>query len=233
MPEAELRTSREAAESWKEQPMPGGKVIACESGDGAKRFVKRKTETSVTELKRWCCGPPVEVSNTEGISIGGTVSWDMKVLPAIHVRSTRVQMAVDDEEEERLESGTSRVSCGLQREDEERQLQMRPRKELNSGEQSECAETGGTPKMEAGNRCGGAARFKSEPKDGVGCDRCSARLIPSGSCQSGAHMDGTLYLKSMVPALRKFYNRRIRKKLWANQECVVGRVEWCAKSVSC
>ena len=117
--------------------MPGGKVIACESGDGAKRFVKRKTETSVTELKRWCCGPPVEVSNTEGISIGGTVSWDMKVLPAIHVRSTRVQMAVDDEEEERLESGTSRVSiCGLQREDEERQLQSRLRKELFSGEQS-------------------------------------------------------------------------------------------------
>ena len=58
-------------------------------------------------------------------------------------------------------------------------------------------------------------------------------MIPSGSCQSGAHMDGTLYLKSMVPALRKFYNRRIRKKLGANQECVVGRVEWCAKFVSC
>ena len=91
--------------------------------------------------------------NTEGISIGGTVSWDMKVLPAIHVRSTRVQMAVDDEEEW-LESGTSRVSiCGLQREDEERQLQMRPRKEPNFGEQSECAETVGTPKMEAWNRC--------------------------------------------------------------------------------
>ena len=100
VPETELRTSREAAESWKEQPMPGGKVIACESGDGAKRFVKRKTETSVTELKRWCCGSPVEVSNTEGISIGGTVSWDMKVLPAIHVGSTIVQMAVDDEDEE-------------------------------------------------------------------------------------------------------------------------------------
>ena len=78
--------------------------------------------------------------------------------------------------------------------------------------------------MEAWNRCGGAARFKSEPKDGVRCDRCSARLIPSGSCQSGAHMDLTLYLKSMVPALRKFYNRRIRKKLWANQECM-GRLE--------
>ena len=42
-------------------------------------------------------------------------------------------------------------------------------------------------------------------------------------------MDGTLYL--MVPALRKFYKRRIRKKLGANQECVVGRVELCAKFV--
>ena len=119
-------------------------MIACESGAGAKRFVKRKTETSVIEL------------------------------PAIHVRSTRVQMAVVNEEEERLESGTSRVSiCGLQREDEESQLPRRLRRELNFGEQSECAETGGTPKMEAWNRCGGAARFKSEPKDGVGCDRCS------------------------------------------------------------
>ena len=153
----------------------------------------------------------------------GAGSWDTKVLSAVYVRSTRVQMAVDDEEEKRLESGTSRVSiCGLQREDEESQLPRRLRKELNSGEQSECAETGGTPKMEAGNRCGGAARFKSDPKDGVGCDRCSARLIFSGSHQSGDHVDGIHYLKIMVPALRKFYNRRIRKKLWANQECVVG-----------
>ena len=74
MSEAELRTSREAAESWKEQPMPGGKMIACESGDGEKRFVKRKTETSVTELKRGCYVSPVEVSNTEGISLCGEVS---------------------------------------------------------------------------------------------------------------------------------------------------------------
>ena len=35
-------------------------------------------------------------------------------------------MAVDDEEEEWLESGTSRVSiCGLQREDEESQLRVK------------------------------------------------------------------------------------------------------------
>ena len=87
--------------------------------------------------------------------------------------------------------------------------------------------------MEAWNRCGGAARCKSEPKDGVGCDRCSARLIPSGSCQSGAHMDGTLYMKSMVPALRKFYNRRIRKKMRDNQECVDGREEVCGMSCRC
>ena len=107
----------------------------------AKRFVKRKTETSVTELKWGCCGLPVEVSNTEGISLCGAVSWDTNVLSAVYVRSTRVKMAVDDEEEEWLESGTSRVSCGLQREDEESQLPRRLRKELNSGEQSECAET--------------------------------------------------------------------------------------------
>ena len=38
VPEAELRISRETAESWKEQPMLGGKVVACESGAGAKRL---------------------------------------------------------------------------------------------------------------------------------------------------------------------------------------------------
>ena len=54
-----------------------------------------------------------------------------------------------------------------------------------------------------------------------------------GSCQSGAHTDGILYLKSMVPALRKFYNRRIRKKLCANQECVVGRKEVYGMSCRC
>ena len=31
VPEAELRTNREAAEEWKEPPMPGGKMVACES----------------------------------------------------------------------------------------------------------------------------------------------------------------------------------------------------------
>ena len=189
--------------------------------------MKRRTETSVTELELGCYVQPVEVS------LCGAVSLDTKVLSAVYLRSTRVQMAVDDEEEEWLESGTSRVSCGLQRDDEERQLQTRPRKEPNSGEQSECADTRGTPKMEAGNRCGGAAMFKSEPKGGVGCNRCSARLNPSGSCQSAAHMDGTLYLKGMVPALRKFYNRRIRKKLRANQECVVGWEDVYGMSCRC
>ena len=46
-------------------------------------------------------------------------------------------------------------------------------------------------------------------------------------------MDGTLYLKSMVPALRKFYNMRIRKKLWASQECVVGWEEVYGMSRRC
>ena len=36
-------------------------------------------------------------------------------------------------------------------------------------------------------------------------------------------MDDSLNPKFRVAALRKFYNRRIRKKLGANQECVVGR----------
>ena len=39
--------------------------------------------------------------------------------------------------------------------------------------------------------------------------------------------------KLSVTALGKFYNRRIRKKLGTNQECVAGRVELCAMSVSC
>ena len=64
VPEAELRTNREAAEEWKEPPMPGEKVVACESEAGANPFVKRWTETSVTELEEGCCGLPVEVSNT-------------------------------------------------------------------------------------------------------------------------------------------------------------------------
>ena len=29
VPEAELRTNREAAEEWKQPSMPGGKVVAC------------------------------------------------------------------------------------------------------------------------------------------------------------------------------------------------------------
>ena len=48
VPEAKLRTNREAAEEWKEPPMPAGKVVACEPEAGANTFVKRRTETSVT-----------------------------------------------------------------------------------------------------------------------------------------------------------------------------------------
>ena len=40
-------------------------------------------------------------------------------------------------------------------------------------------------------------------------------------------------LKSLVPALRKFYNRRIIKKLWANQECMVVREEVYGVSCRC
>ena len=44
-------------------------------------------------------------------------------------------------------------------------------------------------------------------------------------------MDDSTNPKFRVAALGKFYNMRIRKKLGANQECVVGRVELCAKFV--
>ena len=46
-------------------------------------------------------------------------------------------------------------------------------------------------------------------------------------------MDDSLNPKFRVAAFRKFYNRRIRKKLGANQECVVVWVELCATFVSC
>ena len=39
--------------------------------------------------------------------------------------------------------------------------------------------------------------------------------------------------KLRVTALGKFYNRRLRKKLGANQKCVVGQVKLFAKFVSC
>ena len=46
-------------------------------------------------------------------------------------------------------------------------------------------------------------------------------------------MDDSLNPKFRVAALRKFYNRRIRKKWGTIIGCVVGRGEVCAKSVSC
>ena len=55
VPEAELRTNREAAEEWKEPPMPGGKVVACESEAGVKLSLERRIEKSVSELERGSC----------------------------------------------------------------------------------------------------------------------------------------------------------------------------------
>ena len=49
----------------------------------------------------------------------------------------------------------------------------------------------------------------------------------------GVQMDDSLNPKFRVAALRKFYNRRIRKKLGTIKGCVVGRGELCAKFVSC
>ena len=97
VPETELRTNREAADEWKEPHMPSGKVVACESEAGANPFMKRMMEMSVTELERGCHVPPVDVSNTDCISRCGTVSSDTKVPTSVYVRSTRVQMTVDDD----------------------------------------------------------------------------------------------------------------------------------------
>ena len=46
-------------------------------------------------------------------------------------------------------------------------------------------------------------------------------------------MDDSHNPRFRVAALRKFYNRRIRKKLGTIKGCVVGRGALCAKSVSC
>ena len=43
----------------------------------------------------------------------------------------------------------------------------------------------------------------------------------------------SLNAKLRVTAFWKFYNRRLRKKLGANQKCVVGQVKLFAKFVSC
>ena len=48
----------------------------------------------------------------------------------------------------------------------------------------------------------------------------------------GVQMDDSLNPKFRVAALRKFYNRRIRKKWGTINGCVVGRVELGVKFVS-
>ena len=56
--------------------------------------------------------------------------------------------------------------------------------------------------------------------------------IPEGY-PKGVQIDDSLNTKFRVAALRKFYNRRIRKKWGTIKGCVVGRGALCAKSVSC
>ena len=63
-------------------------------------------------------------------------------------------------------------------------------------------------------------------------DEYSLEGIPEGY-PKGVQMDKSLNPKFRVAALRKFYNRRIRKKLGTIKGCVVGRGQVCAKSVSC
>ena len=53
------------------------------------------------------------------------------------------------------------------------------------------------------------------------------------SYPKGVQIDDSLNPKFRVAALRKCYNRRIRKKWGTINGCVVGRGEVCAKSVSC
>ena len=76
------------------------------------------------------------------------------------------------------------------------------------------------------------SRPETEQSGEAGWNEYSLEGIPEGY-PKGVQMDDSLNPKFRVAALRKFYNRRIRKKLGANQECVVGRVELCAKFVSC
>ena len=78
------------------------------------------------------------------------------------------------------------------------------------------------------------ARIKLTEETGeAGWNEYSLEGIPEGY-PKGVQMDDSLNPKFRVAALRKFYNRRIRKKLGTINGCVVGRgVELCAMSVSC
>ena len=99
-------------------------------------------------------------------------------------------------------------------------LQMR--EEELSVRQSEHA-VGGLPS--------GVPRPETEQSGEAGWNEYSLEGIPEGFSK-GVQIDDSLNPKFRVAALRKFYNRRIRKKLGTINGCVVGRGALCAKLVS-
>ena len=73
----------------------------------------------------------------------------------------------------------------------------------------------------------------SRPETGeAGWNEYSLEGISEGY-PKGVQMDDSLNPKFRMAALRKFYKRRIRKKLGTIKGCVVGRGALCAMSVSC
>ena len=76
------------------------------------------------------------------------------------------------------------------------------------------------------------SRPETEQSGEMGWNEYSLEEVPEGY-PKGVHIDDSLNPKFRVAALRKFYNRRIRKKLGTIKVCVVGRGALCAMSVSC
>ena len=75
------------------------------------------------------------------------------------------------------------------------------------------------------------SRPETEQTGEAGWNDYSLEGIPEGY-PKGVQMDDSINPKFRVAALRKFYNRRIRKKWGTINGCVVGRGELCAKLVS-
>ena len=76
------------------------------------------------------------------------------------------------------------------------------------------------------------SRPEIEQSGEAGWNEYSLVGIPEGD-QKRVQTDDSLNPKFRVAALRKFYNRRIRKKWGTIIGCVVGRGALCAMSVSC
>ena len=76
------------------------------------------------------------------------------------------------------------------------------------------------------------SRPETEQSGEAGWNDYSLEGIPEGY-PKGVQIDDSLSPKFRVAALRKFYNRRIRKKWGTINGCVVGRGALCAMSVSC